>query len=88
MKIQFQKKGACGVCEEEEEDQDELQQNVANPEGLRRDNDLQLPDVLFSILDKRKGNEEKGEEVREKRKEGKKRLQSHRTCAGKKKKKR
>lgn len=68
MKIQFPKKGLWSLwrrrrgrrqkklsCEEE------LQRNVANPEGLRRDNDLQLPDVLFSILDKRKGNEEKEE---------------------------
>lgn len=35
-------------------------EGIANPEGLRRDNDLQLPAVLFSILDKSKGNEEKG----------------------------
>lgn len=36
---------------------------IANPEGLRRDNDLQLPAVLFSILDKSTGrNEEKEEE--------------------------
>lgn len=28
---------------------------IANPECPRRDNDLQLPTVLFSILDKSKG---------------------------------
>ncbi len=33
--------------------EDELRRKgIANPEGLRRDNDLQLPAVLFSILDK------------------------------------
>lgn len=40
----------------------EDEKGIANPEGQRRDNDLQLPAVLFSILDKSKGNEEKEEE--------------------------
>lgn len=76
MEIQFQKraggvKGAGGGEEKKESKQkepknwsggDELQRVIANPEGLRRDNDLQLPAVLFSILDKSKGNEEEGEE--------------------------
>lgn len=39
-----------------------MARGIANPEGPRRDNDLQLPAVLFSILDKSKGNEEKKEE--------------------------
>lgn len=36
--------------------------SIVNPEGLRRDNDLQLPAVLFSILDKSKGRNEGKEE--------------------------
>lgn len=52
----------------------------ANPEGLRKDNDLQLPAILFSILDKskwrNKGKEEKkeggGERRRGRRRKGNK----------------
>lgn len=36
--------------------------STVNPEGPRRDNDLQLPAVLFSILDKSKGRNEGKEE--------------------------
>lgn len=62
--------------------------SIVNPEGLRRDNDLQLPAVLFSILDKSKGRNEgkeggvgrRGEERRGKHKWEQNGVDSHRSC--------
>lgn len=75
MKIQFQKEGLLEFMEEKKQKKRKKQnkkrtkklsgedkKGIANAEGQRRDNDLQLPAVLFSILDKSKGNEVKEEE--------------------------
>lgn len=69
------KRGACGVYGGEEEEKEKKKQTKRGPKNClaktrkasqilraRGDNDLQLPAVLFSILDKSKGNEEKEEE--------------------------